>query len=195
MAGTREPCSGSHVPAVDQHGRPAVDGERHQHLERRDRRRPPAAGPAPGRRADSVRWPSPARHCSSGADESCCGRRLVTGTGSAVSESGDLRVLPRGLGVLAELPRRQHREAQVGERDDDDEQRQPLRPQQEGSASIASSLSSLAGDSPAGELLVHPVVQPGQCGLDDGEDLLEVVVRAVVGVFDIERMRTRTRVE
>ena len=33
MAGTREPCSGLHVPAVDEDRRAAVDGERHQHLE------------------------------------------------------------------------------------------------------------------------------------------------------------------
>ena len=45
------------------------------------------------------------------------------------------------------------------------------------------------------ELFVDPVVQAGQRGLDDGENILEVVVVAVVGILDVEGMRTRARVE
>ena len=74
-----------------------------------------------------------------------------------------------GLGVLAELPRRQHREAQVGERDHDDVQRQPLWLQQEREAAAS------AGDAAVGELVVDPVVQSGQRRLDHGEHVLEVV--------------------
>ena len=45
------------------------------------------------------------------------------------------------------------------------------------------------------QLLVDPGVQTGQRRLDDGEDVLEIVVGAVVGVLDVEGVRTRSRVE
>ncbi|CPC53688.1 Uncharacterised protein [Mycobacterium tuberculosis] len=38
-------------------------------------------------------------------------------------------------------------------------------------------------------------MQAGQGGFDDGEDLLEVGVIAIVGILDIERMGSRAWVE
>src|ERR1700712_4836542 len=45
------------------------------------------------------------------------------------------------------------------------------------------------------ESVVDPVVQAGQGGLDDGESLLEVLVLTVVGVFDVEGIGPRARIE
>ncbi len=163
---------GFHVAAVDQHRRAAVDDERHQHLEGGVALDHPQPRQHLAGRADSARWPSPAATAHRVPTNPVAAERVVTGTGSAVSEPRDLRVLAGGLGVLAQLPRRQHGEAQVGERDHHDEQGEPARPQQEGPSASSDSRQFPS----AGELLVHPVVQARQRGLDDGEDVLEVVV-------------------
>ena len=148
-------------------GRRARSGRRRRRTApapgRRVRRRPTAAGPTPGPSAGSGPVAVTCCHCSSGAAESCCGRSEVSANRVGSQRRLDLAVLPIGLGVLAQLPGRQHGEAQVGERDDHQRQGQPARPQQERQA------LHLSGQPFAGEALVHPDVQSRQCGLDDGE--------------------------
>ncbi len=120
---------GSHISAVDQHHGAAVDGERRQHLERGitfDDAEPGkhlrVGQVVPGRRDPP---PLSVRGRRILVRQKGCQRHRVGG-----QRVRNLVVFPRRLGVLAQLPWRQHGEAQVGERDHHDEKGQPSRPQQ-----------------------------------------------------------------
>ena len=142
IVGTREPCTGRTYPrSTNTVGPPSTaNGTSTSNAGSPSTTRSRASTCASGRyRPVAVTR----RHCSSGADESCCGRMVVSGTGSAVSEceiwefSRDVLVfLPSCHGASTV----KHRYAK---RDHHDEQGQPCRPQQEGLAEdFASSLRS-----------------------------------------------------
>ncbi len=120
---------GPDVPPVDQDGGPAVDDEGCQHLERRLA----LDHPQPGQHLN-IRQVMPA-----GRDAAPL---RIRGRGILLRQQRfqwyrrgvegvlDLPVLPRRPVVLAQLPGRQHREAQVGEGDDHQAQGYPAGPQQ-----------------------------------------------------------------